>query len=234
MSIGCIFNAAWATSSRSTPGGDGVTIKRRRDGHRRSSATGRFVRRPRHRRARADARTRTSANKGYVDQLIQPAPILIGVIDAGTGNCSFADGIGRSGPGATGSRHYIICTRPGTIPGGPAAGIVMRLGDELFDGEVAGVPRWILIAVGTGGVLTTADQVALIPNVAGTNNVQAGMQVLNTNKVEKAGDYADGDVALADHRNERAAECDRNEWWRAGAYLRCRWRAGHGHRCRTQ
>ena len=129
-------------------------------------------------------------NKGYVDQLFSAAPILIGVIDAGTGNCQFANGsmVGPV-PVPTGSRHYIICTNPGTVPG---LGFVMRLGDEIYDGEPGGVPGWILIAVGTGGIATTADQVALVPNVAGTNNVQAGMQVLNTNTVEKAGDTITG------------------------------------------
>ena len=57
-----------------------------------------------------------------------------------------------------------------------------------------GTPTWVLIAVGMGGVLTTADQVALVPNVAGTNNVQAGMQVLNTNKLEKTGDDMTGSL----------------------------------------
>jgi hypothetical protein len=132
------------------------------------------------------------ATKRYVDQLVSGAPILIGVIDAGTGNCIFADTTVGPVPAPTGSRHYIICTTPGTIPNGPASGLLMRLGDEIFDADVNGTPTWVLIAVGTGGITTTADQVALVPNVAGANNVQAGMQVLNTNKVEKAGDVMSG------------------------------------------
>ncbi len=128
-----IFNAVGNFVSLNSPGGTGTTII---NGDATitgdlSATAGSFAGRVT--AALAPTQNAHLANKGYVDQLFSAAPILVGVINAGTGNCQFANATVGPVPAPGASRHYIICTTPGTIPGGPAAGIVMRIGDEIID-----------------------------------------------------------------------------------------------------
>jgi Chaperone of endosialidase len=120
--------------------------------------------------------TQDSAIYSYVDNLVSSATICIGAINAATGVCTYIDG--TTGPVIPANRagEYLICTNPGTIPGGPANGIIMIRGDWLYDNGTV----WFRIAVGSTGVATTADQVALVPAVFGQNNVQAGFNTLAT------------------------------------------------------
>jgi hypothetical protein len=135
------------------------------------------------------------ATKAYVDRIVSSATTLIGAIDAGTGNCIFVNGtVGQvPDPADVHPGSYIACINGGTIPSGPAAGILMRPGDWIIDTGVG----WFLLAVGSGGIVTTADQVGVVPAVGGTTNVQATLQVLYSEKVSKAGDNMAGDLNFA-------------------------------------
>jgi hypothetical protein len=117
-----------------------------------------------------------AANKAYVDALFSGAALLRGVINAATGITTDVEGTQGPLPTPTGSHDYFICTNAGTIPSGPAQGITMRLGDQIYDVGTL----WVLVAVGTGGVAATASEVALVPNVVGANNVQTALETIST------------------------------------------------------
>jgi hypothetical protein len=134
-----------------------------------------------------------AANKAYVDALFSNAALLRGVMNAVTGNVTDVDGATHPLPEATGSHDYYICVNAGTIPSGPAQGLTMRLGDQIYDVGTL----WVLVAVGTGGVAAVASEVGLVPNVAGANNVQTGMENLQAQKVALAGDTMTGNLTVA-------------------------------------
>jgi hypothetical protein len=118
-----------------------------------------------------------ATNKAYVDALFSGAALLRGVINAATGIVIHTDGSQGPLDDPTGSHDYFICTTAGTIPAGsPAAGLTMRLGDQIYDVGTL----WVLVAVGVGDIVSTADQVALLPNRLGANNVQAGFDALES------------------------------------------------------
>jgi hypothetical protein len=117
-----------------------------------------------------------AVNKGYVDRLVSAQTVLIGVIDATTGDCVFSDSSGiPAGPlppsNTITQGDYVICIANGTIPTGPAAGVTMRVGDWL----IASTGQWLLIAIGSGDIATLADQVAVVPTVLGSDNVQQAL-----------------------------------------------------------
>jgi hypothetical protein len=115
-----------------------------------------------------------AVTRAYVDQLVSSASILIGAIDATTGDCLFIDGSTGPLPPANRAGEYVICVEPGTIPSGPASGITLVRGDWLYDsGSV-----WFRIAIGSTGAATTAAEVALVPSVLGIDNVQAGIEAI--------------------------------------------------------
>jgi hypothetical protein len=65
--------------------------------------------------------------KVYLDSLITGAPLLVGVIDAATGDCRFTPQSGLTDgplpdPDPTMLGDYVVCTTEGTISGGPADG----------------------------------------------------------------------------------------------------------------
>lgn len=113
-----------------------------------------------------------AVTKQYVDQFASNAPIVIGTIDAVTGQCLFINNTTGPVPPANRPGEYLICNNPGTIPSGPAIGIVLIRGDWLWDDGAA----WVRVNVGSTGVATTADQVALVPSVHGETSVQLAMQ----------------------------------------------------------
>jgi hypothetical protein len=138
-------------------------------------------------------------NKAYVDQIVTGSRLIIGAIDADTGICTYTIASGLpNGPlvdaSTAQSGHYVMCSNPGTIPGGPANGITMQILDMLIsDGN-----QWIYFHT-PSPTITLASQVALVPNVAGGDNVQVGMQNIDTNykaadalRVLKAGDTMSG------------------------------------------
>jgi hypothetical protein len=108
-------------------------------------------------------------NKAYVDGIVASATVLIGSIDAATGDCLFTDGSTGPVPAANRPGEYLICTNPGTIPSGPAQGIVLIRGDWLWDNGTL----WFRLEVGSTGTATTADSVALIPPVMGASDLQS-------------------------------------------------------------
>jgi hypothetical protein len=133
-----------------------------------------------------------AANKAYVDQLFSGAALLRGVINAATGICTFTDGSNGPLVPATGSHDYFICVNAGTIPSGPAQGIIMRLGDQIYDVGTL----WVLVAVGTGGIAAVASEVGLVPNVAGANNVQTGIENMQAQKLALAGGSMTGNLTI--------------------------------------
>lgn len=115
-----------------------------------------------------------AVTRAYVDQLVSAATVLIGAIDAATGDCVFINGTSGPLPPANRRGEYVICVEPGTIPSGPAAGISLVRGDWLYDdGSI-----WFRIAIGSTGAATTAAEVALIPPVLEATDVQAGLEQL--------------------------------------------------------
>jgi hypothetical protein len=117
-----------------------------------------------------------AVTRQYIDRLVTAAPLLIGAVDAATGQCTFIDSSTGPVPPANRSGEYLICINAGTIPAGPAAGIVLVRGDWLFDNGTA----WFRVQVGSAGTATTADQVALVPTIFGLSNVQAALQRIST------------------------------------------------------
>jgi hypothetical protein len=107
-------------------------------------------------------------NKAYVDNIVASATVLIGAIDAVTGDCQFIDGSTGPVPAANRPGEYLICINPGTIPSGPAQGVTLIKGDWLWDNGTL----WFRLEVGSTGTATTADQVAVIPPAFGANTVQ--------------------------------------------------------------
>jgi hypothetical protein len=120
-----------------------------------------------------------AVTRQYVDNIVASATVLVGAIDGSTGNCTFIDGSTGPVPAPNRPGEYLVCVNPGTIPSGPATGVVMLRGDWLYDNGTI----WFRIAVGSTGVTTTADQVAVIPSINGASNVQAGLAAM----VGKAG-----------------------------------------------
>jgi len=138
-----------------------------------------------------------AATKQYVDRLVAGTLLFIGTIDAATGTCDFTVSSGiPDGPLPPANVHlneFVICTVGGTIPSGPAAGIVLAPGDWLLSDGV----NWNKVAA--GGAATVASQVACIPAVFGANNVQDALEQAETEvdaKVAKAGDTMTGPLTL--------------------------------------
>jgi len=118
-----------------------------------------------------------ATTKQYVDALVTGSKQLIGVIDASTGLCLYTAASGHPNgvlvaASVAGSNHFVVCDAAGTIPGGPANGQAMLVGDTLVsDGN-----QWVFIAVPHTAV--TASQVAVIPSIFGANNTQAVLEIL--------------------------------------------------------
>jgi hypothetical protein len=115
-------------------------------------------------------------NKAYVDNIVASATVLIGSIDAVTGDCQFIDGSTGPVPAANRPGEYLICINPGTIPSGPAQGVTLIKGDWLWDNGTL----WFRLEVGSTGTATTADSVALIPPVMGASDLQSFAAAVNT------------------------------------------------------
>src|SRR5260221_36389 len=129
-----------------------------------------------------------AVRRRYVDTLVTGSPILIGAINGTTGDCQYSTASGfTNGPliaaNLTQPGYHVICFEGGTIPGGPANGVSMIPGDWLISDGVA----WLLIQLGNPGGAVAASQVALLPNVAGADNVQTGMQNLQAQKIADGG-----------------------------------------------
>jgi hypothetical protein len=121
-----------------------------------------------------------AATKNYVDTRITGTAQYIGRINAATGICDYtaASGFpdGPVVPAASAPNGYLICTVAGTIPSGPAVGVVMAVGDWLLSDGVA----WNDVAVGLVNIL--ASQVEVDPPVASASDVQVALQNLQAQK----------------------------------------------------
>lgn len=152
-----------------------------------------------------------ASTKSYVDTHVTGALNFIGVIDAATGNVRFtaASGLppGPLPPAANVANDYVICELPGTIPGGPAAGITLAKGDWLASNGNA----WYAIQVGQEAIL--ASQVALIPPAFAANEVQTALTNAQTEvngKVNKSGDTMTGGLKFGSATVATATDLNRH------------------------
>lgn len=121
----------------------------------------------------------------YVDGLVSGIAQLIGIINADTGNVTYsmASGFPSGGPlveaETAGHGAYVLCGEPGTVPGGPIDGETLTTGDWVIsNGE-----EWVILSVALRTML--AANVGLIPEVLGADNVQAALETIATNFLDK-------------------------------------------------
>jgi hypothetical protein len=121
-----------------------------------------------------------AAPKSYVDQLVSAARLIVGSIDAATGQCVYTAQSGlTNGPLVDAASalqgHYVLCDNPGTIPVGPPEVVGLTMGR--LDMLISDGADWIFFPVGDPAD-TLASQVGVVPSVLGADNVQTVLELL--------------------------------------------------------
>jgi len=123
--------------------------------------------------------------------------VAIGTIDGSTGLCHFSVFTGiADGPLPPADilrvNDYVICTKGGTVPSGPIAGMDLNQADWVFCDQS---PQWVRIAI--GGAPVTAANVTVVPQIVGQDNVQDALSLLEGTKLERSGDTMTGLLVLS-------------------------------------